>query len=42
MAEKLSAEIMDAYQKQGGAYKRKEEVHTQGADNASNSSYRWK
>lgn len=27
MAEKLSAEIMDAYNSQGGAYKRKEDMH---------------
>jgi small subunit ribosomal protein S7 len=27
MAEKLSAEIMDAYNKQGGAYKRMEDMH---------------
>ena len=27
MAEKLSAEIMDAYNKQGAAYKRKEDMH---------------
>ena len=27
MAEKLAAEIMDAYHQQGGAYKRKEDLH---------------
>ena len=27
MAEKLSAEIMDAYNQQGGAFKRKEDMH---------------
>lgn len=27
MAEKLAAEIMDAYNEQGGAYKRKEDLH---------------
>ena len=27
MAEKLAAEIVDAYNSQGGAYKRKEEIH---------------
>ncbi len=27
MAEKLAAEIMDAYNEQGGAYKRKEDMH---------------
>ena len=27
MAEKLAAEIADAYNKQGGAYKRKEDMH---------------
>ena len=27
MAEKLAAEIMDAYNKQGGAFKRKEDMH---------------
>ena len=27
MAEKLSAEIMDAYNNQGGAFKRKEDMH---------------
>ncbi len=27
MAEKLAAEVMDAYNEQGGAFKRKEEVH---------------
>lgn len=27
MADKLAAEIMDAYNEQGGAYKRKEEMH---------------
>ena len=27
MAEKLAAEIMDAYNNQGGAYKRKEDMH---------------
>ncbi len=27
MADKLSAEIMDAYNEQGGAYKRKEDMH---------------
>ena len=27
MAEKLAAEIMDAYHEQGGAYKRKEDLH---------------
>ena len=27
MAEKLAAEIMDAYNEQGGAFKRKEDLH---------------
>ena len=27
MADKLAAEIMDAYNNQGGAYKRKEDMH---------------
>lgn len=27
MAEKLAAEIIDAYNNQGGAFKRKEEIH---------------
>ena len=27
MADKLAAEIMDAYNEQGGAYKRKEDMH---------------
>ena len=27
MAEKLSAEIMDAFNNQGGAFKRKEDMH---------------
>ena len=27
MAEKLAAEIMDAYNEQGGAFKRKEDMH---------------
>jgi small subunit ribosomal protein S7 len=27
MAEKLAAEILDAYNNQGGAYKRKEDIH---------------
>ena len=27
MADKLSAEILDAYNQQGGAFKRKEEMH---------------
>ena len=30
MADKLAAEIMDAYNNQGGAYKRKEDMHGRG------------
>ena len=41
MAEKLSAEIMDAYSQQGAAFKRKEEMHRMAEANKAFSHFRW-
>lgn len=41
MAEKLSGEIMDAYNNTGGAIKKKEEVHRMAEANKAFAHYRW-
>lgn len=41
MSEKLSAEIMDAYNNTGGAIKKKEEVHRMAEANKAFAHYRW-
>lgn len=38
---KLAAEIMDAYNQSGGAFKKKEEVHRMAEANKAFASYRW-
>ena len=41
MAQKLSNELMDAYNSTGGAFKKKEEVHRMAEANKAFASYRW-
>ena len=41
MADKLSAEIMDAYNQQGGAFKRKEDMHRMAEANRAFAHYRF-
>ena len=41
MAEKLAAEIMDAYHEQGGAYKRKEDLHRMAEANRAVAQFRF-
>lgn len=41
MAEKLTAELLDAYGSQGGAVKKKEEVHRMAEANKAFAHYRW-
>ncbi len=41
MDEKLAGEIMDAYNSQGGAYKKKEDVHKMAESNKAFAHYRW-
>ena len=41
MAEKLAAEIMDAYNNQGGAFKRKEDMHRMAEDNRAFAHFRF-
>ena len=41
MADKLAAEIMDAYNEQGGAYKRKEDMHRMAEANKAYAHYRY-
>lgn len=41
MAEKLAAEIMDAYNNQGGAFKRKEELHRMAESNRAFAHFRF-
>ena len=41
MAEKLAAEIMDAYNNQGGAFKRKEDMHRMAAANRAFAHFRF-
>ena len=41
MAEKLSGELMDAYNQAGGAYKKKEDVHRMAEANKAFATYRW-
>ena len=41
MAEKLAAEIMDAFNNQGGAYKRKEDIHRMAEDNRAFAHFRF-
>ncbi len=41
MAEKLTAELLDAYSNQGGAIKKKEEVHRMAEANKAFAHYRW-
>ena len=41
MADKLAAEIMDAYNNQGGAYKRKEDMHRMAEANRSFAHFRF-
>tara|TARA_B100000686_G_C16529105_1_gene831366 strand:- start:772 stop:897 length:126 start_codon:yes stop_codon:yes gene_type:complete len=41
MAEKLTAEIMDAFNNAGGAIKKKEEVHRMAEANKAFAHYRW-
>ena len=41
MAEKLAAEIMDAYHEQGGAYKRKEDLHRMAESNRAFAHFRF-
>jgi len=41
MAEKLTAELLDAYGNQGGAIKKKEEVHRMAEANKAFAHYRW-
>lgn len=40
-SERLAAEIMDAYNQSGGAFKKKEEVHRMAEANKAFASYRW-
>lgn len=41
MSAKLAAELMDAYNSTGGAFKKKEEVHRMAEANKAFASYRW-
>lgn len=41
MSSRLAAEIIDAYNEQGGAYKRKEEMHRMAESNKAFAHYRW-
>ena len=41
MAEKLSAEIMSAFNEEGGAYKKKEEIHRMAEANKAFSHFRF-
>lgn len=41
MAEKLTAELLDAYNSQGGAIKKKDEVHRMAEANKAFAHYRW-
>ncbi len=41
MIEKLAAEIMDAYNNAGGAYKKKDDVHRMAESNKAFAHYRW-
>ena len=41
MKEKLAAEIMDAYNNAGGAYKKKDDVHRMAESNKAFAHYRW-
>ncbi len=41
MEEKLAAEIMDAYNNAGGAYKKKEDTHKMAESNKAFAHYRW-
>ena len=41
MADKLSAEIMAAFNEEGGAFKRKEEIHRMAEANKAFAHYRW-
>lgn len=41
MTEKLAAEIMDAYNSAGGAYKKKDDVHKMAESNKAFAHYRW-
>ena len=41
MSDKLAAEIMDAFNNQGGAFKRKEEMHRMAEANKAFAHYRW-
>ena len=41
MSEKLSAEILAAYNEEGGAYKRKEDMHKMAEANKAFAHYRW-
>ena len=41
MTEKLAAEIMDAYNNAGGAYKKKDDVHRMAESNKAFAHYRW-
>ena len=41
MADKLSAEIVDAYNNQGGAFKRKEDMHRMAEANRAFAHFRW-
>ena len=41
MAEKLANEIVDAYNQQGGAYKRKEDMHRMAEDNRAFANFRF-
>ena len=41
MADKLAAEILDAYNEQGGAFKRKEDMHRMAEANRAFAHFRW-
>lgn len=41
MAERLSAELMDAYNKQGAAYRKREDTHRMAEANKAFAHYRW-
>ena len=41
MKDKLAAEIMDAYNNAGGAYKKKDDVHRMAESNKAFAHYRW-
>ena len=41
MTERLSAELVDAYNKKGAAYKKKEDMHKMAEANKAFSHYRW-